>query len=91
MVLNLACPKKKVYNSFIFLQHPLLTKKIGEYLPCGEKVWDKVIAVEEFVPNEDLLTSIDLSPALSHPDIGVGQVGIVVLPTKKAQYLKNKL
>ena len=42
--------------------------------------------MEEFVPWEDMLTSIDLSPALSHPEIGVGQVGIVVLPTKKAQY-----
>lgn len=55
-------------------------------MPFGEKVWEKVIQVEEFVPQEELLTSIDLTPALSHPDIGVGQVGIVVLPTKKAQY-----
>jgi hypothetical protein len=58
-----------------------------EYLPFGEKVWEKVIQVEEFAYDVELLTNIDLTPALSYPDIGVGQVGVVVMPTKKAQYL----
>lgn len=71
------------------LDKSALPKKEGEYLPFGEKVFDKVVPVEGFMPDTETLVPVDLTPALAHADLGVGQVGIVVMPTKKAQYPIN--
>ena len=51
-----------------------------DYFGYGKKVYDHVIQVENYKENAYISTVIDLSPALEN---GIGQVGIVVVPTTK--------
>ena len=51
----------------------------------NKKVFDSVVPVANFVPNQEMDFVVDLSPALSKDNF-VGQVVVVVVPTMKAQY-----
>ena len=53
-------------------------------LNFGKKVFDKVIKIENYEPNQECFLDIDLLPACNAS--GVGQVGIVVHPTIEAHY-----
>jgi hypothetical protein len=51
-----------------------------DYFGYGKKVYDQIIQVENFKESAYVNTVVDLSPALDH---GIGQVGVVVVPTLK--------
>lgn len=54
-----------------------------DYFGFGQKLYDAVVPVDRFVVDNEIDFFVDLSPALQN---GVGQVGIVVVPTQKAHY-----
>jgi len=54
-----------------------------EYLGFGRKVFDSILPVTKFIPNQEVDFIVDLSPALNNE---VGQVLVVVVPSSKAHY-----
>lgn len=54
-----------------------------DYMGCGNKVSDQVVAVKGLKKDIEQAFLVDLSPALED---SVGQVGLVIVPTKKAHF-----
>lgn len=53
----------------------------------GKKVFDKILPVENYVKDTFVDFFVDLTPALRDPNRGIGQVGVVVMPSKQGMSL----
>lgn len=57
-----------------------------DYMGCGEKVFDQIMPVKNFKLNRKIEFVVDLSPALEDTKLGIGQVGVIIVPTVAAHY-----
>jgi len=56
-----------------------------DYLGYGKKVFDKILPVENYAKDTYVDFIVDLTSALRDPKRGVGQIVVVVMPTRKGK------